>query len=303
MADDVLITGISWSEGRPRLRVRRPPSAPSELVDLAGFTLNYRVDRDTPRRCLGHKPFRDSSRPWVDCDGRPLHDGRLCDRCAASDATFASQLHHAHAKAPGELDGAVRRHLEQPNKLYLAAFRDGSVKVGTSTAARLPERLLEQGAWTARVVADATDGFAVRALEDRVSAELGLPQSVSIRRKLDGLQQPRAESTLVAEIELWADRIHHLVARSGEPRLAPASDDWHFSRADDPLFSGLHPYPLKLDSGAHDIELLGASGRAVVLTRPGTDDRFVADVRVLFGLELPLGAFDPDPLAVQDSLF
>jgi len=273
------------------------------MVPLEGFGLNYFVGPETPRRCLGHKPFRDSTRAWVDCDAEPLHDGRLCDRCAASDATFASQLHHAHSKAPGELDPAVRRHLEQPNKLYLAAFRDGSIKVGTSTAPRLVERLHEQGAWVARVVADSDDGYAVRTLEDRISAELGLPQSVSIRRKLEGLQQPRPDRSLVDEIELWTDRVHELVDRSGEDRLSPASDDWRFEQADDPVFAGPHPYPLKLDSGTHDIELLAASGRAVVLGRPTTGDRFVADIRALFGFELPLGEFEPDPLAVQDALF
>lgn len=300
---DVVLIRLEWTQGRPRLRVRRPPSAASALVDLTGFALNYCVDGETTRRCLGHKPFRDRSQTWVDCDNEPLHEGRLCDRCAASDATFASQLHHAHSKAPGELDGAVRRHLEQPNKLYLAAFRDGSVKVGTSTANRLEERLDEQGAWIARVVVDATDGYAVRALEDRISAELGLPQSVSIRRKLDGLLKPRPESVLESEIDLWTGRVHDLVMRAGEARLSPVSDDWRFAHADDPVYSGLHPYPLKLDSGAHDFGLLAASGRAVVMERPTTGDRFVADIRVLFGLELALGGFEPDPLAIQDSLF
>ncbi len=152
-------------------------------------------------------------------------------------------------------------------------------------------------------MADAADGFAVRALEDRVSAELGLPQSVSIRRKLHGLHQPRSERMLVEGVDLWTGRVHELVDRSGDRRLAPASDDWRFEHADDPVFAGLHPYPLKLDSGAHDILLLHASGRATVLERPSTGDRFVADLRVLFGLELNLGEFDPDPLAVQDSLF
>lgn len=273
------------------------------MLDVAGFALNYCVVGETPRRCLGHKPFRDRTRAWADCDNEPLHDGRLCDRCAASDATFASQLHHAHSKAPGELDPAVRRHLEQPNKLYLAAFRDGSVKVGTSTAPRLVERLNEQGAWIARVIADAADGYAVRALEDRISAELGLAQSVSIRRKLEGLLQPRPEQALVDELDLWAGRVHELIGRAGDERLSPAADDWRFEQADDAVYTGLHPYPLKLDSGAHDIRLLAASGRLVVLERPNTGDRFIGDVRVLFGVELPLGDFDPDPLAVQDSLF
>lgn len=154
VSDTVVIIGLTWSSGAPQLRVRRNGAA-SQLVDLAGFSLRYTAGSDSARRCIGHKPFRDTSKPWEDCDRTPLHDGRTCDRCAASDATFASQLHHAHNRAQGELDAAVVKHLKQPNELYLAAFRDGSVKVGTSTAPRLRTRLTEQGAWRARVVGTA----------------------------------------------------------------------------------------------------------------------------------------------------
>ncbi len=270
---------------------------------MVGLELNYAAGPGTPRRCLGHKPFRNSSHAWIDCDNPPLHDGRLCDRCAASDATFASQLHHAHTKAAGELDPAVLQHLRQPNKLYLAAFRDGSVKVGTSTAPRLHERLDEQGAWRARVVADAEDGFAVRALEDRISAELGIPQAVSIRRKLDGLVQPRPAAVLEGELDLWTGRVHEIIARARDKRVEPASDDWEFEDSAADAFDSLHPYPARLESGQHHIVLRAASGRALIVERPSTGDRFVVDIRRLFGLELPLGDFEADPLAVQDSLF
>ena len=303
MSRSLLITGLSWREGTPRLRVREPPSTPSTLVDLAGLDLNYRADASTTRRCLGHKPFRESAVAWRDCDNPPLHDGRLCDRCAASDATFASQLHHAHARAPGELDPAVLDHLRKPNKLYLAAFLDGSVKVGTSTAPRLNERLDEQGAWRARVVADADDGFAVRAIEDRVSLELGLPQAISIRRKLAGLHQPRPPEVLLDELDLWAGRIHDLLERFPNSGVRPANDDWTFAGADDDIYRRLHPYPAKLETGAHHIVCRAASGRAAVVERPATGDRFVVDIRSLFGLELAMGDFESDPLAVQDSLF
>ncbi|MGI9608526.1 MAG: hypothetical protein ACR2P0_20515 [Acidimicrobiales bacterium] len=302
MAESLSITGLSWADGSPRIRVRRN-GAPSELEPLVGFRINYQSSPGSSRTCIGHRPFRSATTPWIDCDNTPLHDGRTCDRCAASDATFASQLHHAHNKAAGELDPAVLTHLQQPNNLYLAAFRDGSIKVGTSTAPRLQTRLDEQGAWFARVVAAATDGFAVRSIEDQVTVRVGLPQSVSIHRKLDGLEHPRPDEVLLAELDLWTGRVHELIEGSGDARLSPAADDWRFSQADDPMFNGLHRYPLKLASGAHDLEFLGASGRAIVLARPGRPDRFVTDLRKLYGIDLATGDHVPDELAVQDSLF
>lgn len=272
-------------------------------MPVSGFALNYHLDDHAERACVGHRPFRDSTGEWFDCDNPPLHDGRKCDRCAAVDATFASQLHHAHNKARGELEGAVLRHLEQPNSLYLACFRDGSIKVGTSSAPRLKVRLAEQGAWLARVVANTTDGFAVRSLEDRITIEMGLPQSVSIRRKLDGLTQPKPDAALAAELDRWSAAVHQLMEDTSDRRVTAASEDWRFEMSDNPLWESLHPYPLKLSSGSHDIEMVSASGRAVVIRRPGSDDHFVADAQHLFGIAITPGDHVPDELAVQDSLF
>jgi len=299
----LVLTGMSWSDGSPRLRVRQPPDADSTLVPVSGFRLNYQLGADPVRACVGHKPFRDGGVPWFDCDNEPLHDGRKCDRCAAVDATFASQLHHAHNKARGELEGSVLRHLEQANCLYLACFRDGSIKVGTSTAPRLQVRLAEQGAWLARVLANTTDGFAVRSLEDRVTVELGIPQSVSMRRKLAGLVQPTPDESLLAELDRWTSVVHGLIEDRSDDRVTRSSKDWQFELAANPLWSSLHPYPLKLASGSHDLEFVAASGRAVVLRRPESSDHFVVDIQQLFGLVITPGNHVPDELSVQDSLF
>ncbi len=298
----LVVTGLTWAGGSPQLRIRQN-GQPSVLEPLIGLRLQYSTGPGAKRHCIGHKPFRDATTTWMDCDNTPLHDGRTCDRCAASDATFASQLHHAHTKGRGELDAAVKTHLEQPNHLYLAAFRDGSVKIGTSTAPRLETRLIEQGAWIAQIVAHATDGFAVRSIEDRVTVDLGLPQSVSIVRKLAGLTTPKANSQLERELAHWATNISALIVESGDDRLETAAETWRSPSIDDPLFEGLHPYPLKVETGNHDLEFLGASGRVAVVTRPGSGDRFVIDVRRLYGVELSLGDVVPDELSVQDSLF
>ncbi len=291
-----------WNNGSPKLRLRRNGRA-SELLALSGLALQYSTGPDAPRRCIGHKPFRQRGVAWEDCDRPPLHDGRTCDRCAASDATFASQLHHAHNRGAGELDAAVRSHLEQPNNLYLATFRDGSIKVGTSTAPRLQTRLEEQGAWVAQVVATTTDGFAVRSLEDRVTVELGLPQSVSVRRKLAGLIQPVADDALRTELSRWTTTVHALIEQHGDDRVETRSTGWVSPISTDPLWHRVHAYPLKLQSGNHDIEFLTASGRVVVISRPGSSDRFVADIRALFGVEIVIAEVVPDELTVQDSLF
>jgi len=301
--DRLMLSSMVWADGKAYLRARRN-GAPSELVPVDGLQLRYDTGTAAAKRCVGHKPFRDPGMPWVDCDATPLPQSRKCDRCTAIDATFASQLHHAHTLGSGEIDAAVRTHLDKPNIAYLAAFRDGSVKVGTSTAPRLETRLREQGAWVARTVAHAADGLAVRILEDAITADIGLTQSVTIRRKLDGLTTPQAEATLDRELTSWVFGVHRVIDELADDRLTPANDLWENPLRGSPAWEGLHLYPHRLDRGAHNLELVDACGRAVRMVRPTGSDVFVADIGQLFGLEFTL-ADDvvPDEVSVQDSLF
>lgn len=136
-----------------------------------------------------------------------------------------------------------------------------------------------------------------------MTVALGLPQSVSIHRKLRGLEQPRPDDHLTHELDLWTSRVHELIEGSGDDRLTAMKVEWANPLADDPIWARLHPYPLKPESGAHDLEFITACGRATVARRPGGQDDFVFDVRRLYGIELALGDEAPDELTVQDSLF
>ena len=295
----IMVSGVVWSDATPHVRVRRD-GGQSVLEPLVDFEANYMANHDTPRMCLGHKPFRDPKAGWQDCDNVPLHDGKLCDRCAAHDATFASQLHHAHNKAAGELDAAMVRHLNQPNEMYLAAFDDGSIKVGTSTKHRIDTRLLEQGAAQARIVAASTNGVAIRELEDRTSLALGLPQSVSVKRKLDGVVQPTDRVAVAEQLIEHATFVESTLARLNDPRLSSLDRTWERTMVSRGM---VHRYPGSLAVGAHDFVALDAVGKVLLFERPGGADVFAADLSKLFGLELELGSHKPDEVTVQDALF
>ena len=89
-----------------------------------------------------------------------------------------------------------------------------------------------------------------------------------------------------------------------DDRLSPVDEPWENPLRGSPAWQGLHHYPHRLDGGAHDLQFMGACGRAVQAVRPGGDDRFVLDVGQLFGHEITL-ADDvvADEVTVQDSLF
>jgi len=299
----LVVLGVSWASGEPQVRVLAGDDAVSTHVPLVGLCLNYRTSTGATRRCLGHTPFRKADATHVDCAKSPVAGTKLCRSCSASDATFASNLHHAHTLERSTIDPAVAEHLRQPNLLYLAAFRDGSIKVGTTTAKRKHKRLLEQGAWRALLVAEASDGYVVRVLEDRVTEELAIAQSVSISRKLHGMASPIVDASLGEMLERHRASVHRLVRYMNDDRLAVHTEEWVVPGVDDAAWVGLHRYPLKLSSGQHDLEVVGACGRMVAVTRPSSDDTFIADLGQLYGIELDVGDYESDELAVQDSLF
>ncbi|MGI9625178.1 MAG: hypothetical protein ACR2PK_20295, partial [Acidimicrobiales bacterium] len=138
---------------------------------------------------------------------------------------------------------------------------------------------------------------------DRVTTELGIAQSVSIGRKLDGMVTPVLTDRLISELGVSAADVGALLKRMSDSRLSPLDQAWTFADAEATHWNGLHRYPVRLDSGQHDLVCVAACGRMVSLRRPSTGDRFVADLGQLFGVELTLGDFESDELAVQDSLF
>jgi len=296
------LLAVSWVDSEPMLRVRLGGDQASDLVPLAGFALNYAASPDTPRVCVGHVPFRGTA-AYYDCHKPPQPGGRTCERCSIVNATFASNLHHAHTRGAAELDPAIRDHLQQANRLYLAAFRDGSIKVGTSTQRRSQQRLEEQGAWMARYVALADNGYVVRDIEDAVTNDLGLTQAVNASRKVRGLISPVSDDRLTAELDSHAEAVGELIASSHNGRIASIDEPWRHPKADHPALRKLFPYPSKLISGGHDLELVTAVGRSVIARRPGSDDMFAFDLAPLFGLVLTMGDAVSDEITIQDSLF
>lgn len=299
----MIVLSASWADATPQVRVRSADEATSHLEPLVGLRLGYRTSKDARRHCVGHVPFRKGSASHVDCANRPRPGQRTCANCAAAEATFASNLHHAHNRDRSGMDSAVVAHLDQPNLLYLAAFRDGSVKVGTTTEARRDKRLSEQGAWRALLVARTPDGFGVRVLEDKVTADLGVAQSVSVGRKLTGMAEPRSDAELERTLHDLGGRVRALVQSSRRPGQQLVGEPWSFPADPGVDWHGLHRYPVRLDTGAHDLVVRAACGRLIVVERPDGADRFVADIGQLFGVELDVGDHGSEELAVQDSLF
>lgn len=301
-----------------RIRVLDDFSAPapsSTYVGLIGTTLGFRVVSPRPDWCIGRSPGGPDG-PY-ECANRPTSVNRKCTPCSVADATHASHLHHAHRGdadqiAVGQGDD-VAEHLSQPNVLYVAAFRDGSLKVGTSTASRIATRLAEQGAWSAVIVAEAVNGYLVRVVEDAVTAAIGLAQSVSMVRKLQGLTRPVDDALLRVRLHQATARIHELIA--GTEGLTPLSRWWSYGEG---RHERRHPwdrvvrYPADVAVGAHQLSVVAVCGRAVLAELPNeaapaeaaaSMEAMVFDFGRLYGHEIEWGSFGSPTVSIQGSLF
>jgi hypothetical protein len=78
---------------------------------------------------------------------------------------------------------------------------------------------------------------------------------------------------------------------------------WRHPMAEHPALGKVLAYPLTLQSGNHDLEVITAVGRALLVRRASGDDVFAIDPAPLFGLRLDIGDYGSDEIAIQDSLF
>lgn len=303
-----MLLELNWADPGPTVRVRDEDAHTSSHIPLIGLRLNYRLDSGSKRMCLGHRAFGGDGAVYIDCLRAPAPGSKKCVRCAVHDAAFAANVHHGHTKDRRGIDAKFAKHLDQPNRLYLAGFRDGSIKVGTSTKGRSIQRLAEQGAWTARFVAEASDGFVVREIEDLVTEFVGVSQAVSVRRKLAGVISPQPDEVLDDAIEASASKIRSLVTGLADDRLRSAGERWRFPGREGSAWSSPIAYPLSLASGSHDLEVIDGCGRIVALKRHRSDgsidpEVFVADIGQLYGSVLEVGEFISDEISVQSTLF
>lgn len=302
-ADDetYLVRGISWTDReRPVLQLL---DIADDAVDVPLIGAELAFTTEPGRHCIGRSEFvGDDAVRLAPCPSRRLAEsGHQCDRCAATD-DFRF-IHHVHRG--GHVPPALRAYVGQPHWLYVATFADGRSKVGTASAVRKRARLDEQGAVRASYVAHTADGFAVRALEDAVTAEAGVPQTRSRRAKAAALCRPlpvarleQAHAEVVARArEVLAARGAALEPEAWEP---PAL---HAALVEEAPFGGHEPLPHDLTAGDHRLHVIAMVGSVALVAVNDDSARWVADLGDLTGRKLTPGRVDSPGVAQQTSLF
>lgn len=303
-ASEYVCHGVTWATGQPQLLLAHVTSGSLEHAEIMNRRLGLRTT-SAGRFCTGRYRFVETFHvePVACPDRAPAEQSGQCGQCARQDEfRSAHQFHHG-----GHAPPALVRYMSQPHWLYVASFAHGASKVGTAAEPRKRSRLDEQGALFATYLAKSADGRAVRHLEDAVTRQLGVTQTVRGAAKLAALADLSTLDEAQAAHERTVQRAAELLASLG---VDPVLEAWHAPSEGDRLRTRRREgeralYPHDLRKGEHGFTVKSCIGSQVLACLTGPDDsmRYVLDLAVLKGRRLVFGDFSSPEAVVQASLF
>nr|WP_296772595.1 DUF2797 domain-containing protein [Rhodococcus sp. (in: high G+C Gram-positive bacteria)] len=254
----------------------------------------------TGRWCTGRIAFtKGGPSEYVPCPKqRPVEVGSQCEQCESKDTfRFVHTIHRGGFVSP-ELEA----HVMQPHWLYIATFANGVHKVGTAADTRKWGRLAEQGAICAQYVAWAEDGKIVRVLEDRVTEEMQVRQSVRSSAKAAALAVPVDTVRLDVATARLADRVREILRpQAGDSGHRVVDESWHVAGFRDLASGNRVAYPGDLTVGEHGFTVDACIGQAAIVTIE--DASYVVDLHELKGRRVRFGDYTSELPAVQSALF
>lgn len=205
MIPEALWTGVGYHEEQLHAELRLDDGS-KQQVPVSGKLL---MATDGVRHCIGARPPGASSlQPCP--DNMTNVSGTQCDRC------FTSSVILPCLRCNGErcANPARRNDCVQPENhaVYLAAFANGVLKVGVARWGRRWERLREQGARQALIVAR-DDGQLARRTEKQIQ-KCGIPDRLSFSERLTCLSDEPQPEVLWSQLERALEGVQRRVMRA-----------------------------------------------------------------------------------------
>ena len=291
---------IFWENTIPNIQKYEYESDTVTKETLIGNNLSYQVISPIQKLCINYGEAS-ANKKFPNCEKYALN-GKRCASCTKDENIFAAQFHNVHTRESQLTSTKILKQMQQPNLLYLAAFYDGSIKVGTSSSSRIETRLLEQGAICASVLVETPDGITIRVLEDLITDELGVSQAISTKKKIDGLLNPVEKKTVLAKLAIMAGKAQQSIESSGIKDFEKINTIWENDYAYEKCWQRIQKYPNSLAIGSHDFRVVSLIGRVAALTH-SSGMTLLADLDEILGLALEVGEFSGDELSVQEKLF
>lgn len=178
-----LCTGSGWHEGEFSLEIRGEDKVrnPFKVEETLSFVT------DGPRACVGYRPPRETA-SLLPCPEEA--EGKAqCENCfRRAEILPCLRCDGERCRNPERRSSCV-----QPDNhaVYLASFGKDMLKVGVARWTRREERIREQGAPLALIIAR-DDGQMVRRVETAIT-KLGIPDRYASSQKLSALSEWRWE--------------------------------------------------------------------------------------------------------------
>jgi len=150
----------------------------------AGSHVSWAIDG--PKKCIGS---RDPTGAHIRCPEQSIVSAnrQRCGPCSATDQM--GPCIRCRGTACDASESRISRCQNSEYAVYLAVFKDRTLKVGVSTLSRVKIRWLEQGADFAGVVSTTHGGMSARKIEDYLGHMTGITKQVRGERKASGLVQ------------------------------------------------------------------------------------------------------------------
>lgn len=296
------LAAIRWQNEESSLEFRTEGRELPEFKTANQLDLRFRIIADRKKRCIGIVERSKDGTTSVPCD-LPAASLRQCEKCQIKDNVAAANMHQAHRRGREAITKPMAAYLTHPHRLYAAIFRDGSTKIGTTRGVSGGNRLVEQGAWYARYLAQVEDGFMVRELEDSVTEELEIKQAVDTKKKFSGHLEPLTNQELIDRLDQLSNEAEGLVSKEIGTQGVLLGDRWSNPRTEDPMWNDLVAYPAAINRGAHEFTIQSMVGRLAGCNRRGFEENFLLDLQPLLAHPIETGDFEVDEFVLQDSLF
>lgn len=300
-----LVVGVGWRTGEPSLDVVRVADREKFSLPLIDSLLSFRVESDLPF-CTGRYGFsRSLSTVNIVCpDQSPAVGGGQCSAC--TDRDEFRFVHHVHKG--GYIPDSLATYLKQPHWVYIATFGDGISKVGTAADGRKRSRLDEQSAVFATYVAEVSNGYDVRVVEDAVSAGLGLTQYRRRSAKISSLtRRSNIEDVRAAHGEVVSRAVELLGGSTRSSAIRLVREPWRsassaISFIELAPLGGWHLYPHRLQMGVHRFSVIACTG-SIARIRDADGEIWITDLAKMKGIRIEFGDFGSPSDGYQSALF
>ncbi|WP_217924712.1 DUF2797 domain-containing protein [Miltoncostaea oceani] len=252
-----LVTGVGHDGTRPALELRSLVSASEKRIETIGSHLSFRVFG--PRRCIGYRA-PDSPR-LVPCpESSELLRGNQCEACVER-AQLIPCLRCTGLRCSNP---ARRAECVQPENhaVYLASFGPGMMKVGVARWHRRRERLVEQGAAAALIVAR-DDGLLARRLEATIRA-FGVADRASNTERLSAMWCADDIASMRSELGLLAEGLRRRLTNTAWLPRPEIVDLPPITQIASPA-----PWVHPRDQDVFEAEVIATAGQWVVIDRFG----------------------------------